>query len=53
MTNKSIFGTGRLVNVECQVVRGTAELNTTIPPDATIRNNIGRTWVYIFLRTTY
>lgn len=47
MTNKSIFGTGRLINVECAVVRGTAELNTDIPPDATIRNNIGRLG-YIF-----
>ena len=42
MTNKSNFGTGKLVNVDCQVVRGTSQLEVTFPPDSLIRNNIGR-----------
>lgn len=47
MTSKNNFGTGKLINTRCQVVRGTAELNVTFPLDATIKNNVGRLG-YIF-----
>ena len=47
MTNKNNFGTGKLINTRCQVVRGTAELDVTFPLDATIKNNVGRLG-YIF-----
>ena len=47
MTNKSSFGTGDLINTKCAVVRATAELNVTFPPDTTIKNNVNRLG-YIF-----
>lgn len=47
MTNKGNLGTGKLINTKCQVVRGTAELNVIFPPDAHIKNNVGRLG-YIF-----